>query len=557
MSQVVLKKLVINNFGPIIKDCIEFVPFTYFIGRNNSGKSHYLKAIEILLASRSPSKSEIIALQHDRNQAIRLEGYFEGSQDFTSLISTSNHKQAVDEAIVDGIIKVVCILDPNNEEVNQFGITKPDGTIHNPSGFKGNLLKVLPESISITATADTIDELKNTQNTALSKIKREVLATFFEELKVKTKESLAKLDEYLHSVESGSRCPELVNFEKRFKEELMGEFEDVQPSVEFSLPDEEVIAKEMKIFLDDGYKSEIEQKGNGLQRAALLAMLKLLAKYGVRYKDRPSPIFLIGELESFLHPFAQKQFADVLQSLASLYQIVTTTHSPFIIKPKAIEGYRRITKTQLEGTHAVMPKLSSVDEGLVERHLENRGNLEGLFADKVVIVEGKHDENCYEKFRELFKIPFPDKKFLVFVKTDGKEQLRIARKFYGGMGFESVSILADLDYLFSRDIKHLYSELGINDSLSDDYRKHIEWVEDKDPSLEKVLELIGGKGFPKDHDKNLETLETKSVFVLKHGGPENYYKNNKGEKDGWAKLKSESDIEEPKYLKTLMEKVLS
>lgn len=203
-----------------------------------------------------------------------------------------------------------------------------------------------------------------------------------------------------------------------------------------------------------------------------------------------------------------------------------------------------------------MPKVSSIDEGLIERHLERRGNLEGLFADKVVVVEGKHDENCYEKFRELFNIPLPDKKFLVFVKTDGKEQLRIAKNFYEGMGFESVSILADLDYLFSREIKNLYSELEMNDSLFDDYRNHLGWTENKDPSLEEVLELISKKGLPKDHDKNLETLETKKVFVLKHGGPENYYKNNKGEKNGWAKLKNEVDIEEPEYLKALMEKVL-
>lgn len=40
------------------------------------------------------------------------------------------------------------------------------------------VIKVLPDPISILATADTVDELKNTQNTALSKLKKEVLTAF-------------------------------------------------------------------------------------------------------------------------------------------------------------------------------------------------------------------------------------------------------------------------------------------------------------------------------------------------------------------------------------------
>lgn len=55
MSGVHLNKLVIKNFGPIKEDIVFFEPFTYFVGRNNAGKSHYIKAIEVLLATRNPS----------------------------------------------------------------------------------------------------------------------------------------------------------------------------------------------------------------------------------------------------------------------------------------------------------------------------------------------------------------------------------------------------------------------------------------------------------------------------------------------------------------------
>lgn len=555
MNRVILRKLKIVNFGPIKDDEVIFEPFTYFVGRNNAGKSHYLKAIEILLATKNPPATEIIKLQNDKSKEIKIEGEFEGVGDFTSLVSASNHKKAIDEAIKDGVLKVVRVLDSSDEDKSVFGVYKDDGTIYNPGGFSSNLLKVLPDPISILATADTIDELKNTQNTALSKLKKEALTAFFEELKTKTQETLTSLDNFLHSKDYEQRSQELIKFETHLKEELMGEFAEVIPSVEFNLPDEEVIAKEMKIFLDDGYRSEIEQKGHGLQRAALLALLKVLAKHGARYQDKPSPIFLVGELESFLHPFAQKQLAEVLLKLVDQYQIVTTTHSPFIVTPQAIDGYRRIQKID-NGTKSIMVKKDSIDTGLLKRHLERRGNLEGLFADRVILIEGSHDENFYDKLREIFNIPLPEKKFTLFIKAGGKEELRQSRKFYEQMNFDDVSIICDLDYLFSNDFKKLLKELKMEEKLSKDYRQHIEWANTGDPSLKYILEKIQEKGEPSDFENILKKLSENRVFALRKGAPENYFKNNNGIKDGWSDINSETDLLEVDYLKNLIKSVL-
>jgi len=555
MSRVILRKLKIVNFGPIKNDEVIFEPFTYFVGRNNAGKSHYLKAIEILLATKNPPAAEIIKLQNDKSKEITIEGEFEGVGDFTSLVSTSNHKKAIDEAIKDGVLKVARVLNSSDENKTAFGVYKDDGTIHNPSGFSSNLLKVLPDPISILATADTIDELKNTQNTALSKLKKEALTAFFEELKTKTQETLTSLDNFLHSKDYEQRSQELIKFETHLKEELMGEFAEVIPSVEFNLPDEEVIAKEMKIFLDDGYRSEIEQKGHGLQRAALLALLKVLAKHGARYQDKPSPIFLVGELESFLHPFAQKQLAEILLKLVDQYQIVTTTHSPFIVTSQAIDGYRRIQKTD-SGTKSIMVKKDSIDIDLLKRHLERRGNLEGLFADRVILIEGSHDENFYDKLREIFNIPLPEKKFTLFIKAGGKEELRQSRKFYKQMNFDDVSIICDLDYLFSNDFKKILKELEMNEKLSENYRQHIEWAGSGDPPLKYVLEKIQEKGEPSDFENILNKLSENRVFALRKGAPENYFKNNNGIKDGWSDINSETDLLEVDYLKNLIKSVL-
>lgn len=257
MPQVLLKRLIIRNFGPISNDTVELEPFTYFIGRNNSGKSHYLLALEILLSKRRPTAPEIEKLQNDKEQEIYIQAEFEGVENFTHHLASSNHKNAVEAAIVDGKFNVVRTMHSSNDELNDVGVLKDGGIIH-PAGTWNNITTILPETIQILATADTIDELKNSQNTALGKLKVEVLTAFFSELKEKTKNSLTELDSFLHGDNEEERSSELKVFEEHLYNEIVGEFEDVIPSIEFKLPDEEMIAKEMKIYLDDGCKTEIE-----------------------------------------------------------------------------------------------------------------------------------------------------------------------------------------------------------------------------------------------------------------------------------------------------------
>lgn len=557
MKRVFLKKIYIKNFGPIIEDEVLFEPFTYFIGRNNAGKSHYLRAVEVLLASKKPDAATIMKLQYDKTQPIEIRGYFEGVQNFTGLVSASNHKQAIDSAISNGILTVVRILDPIEEEKNAFGVLKNDGSIVNPSGFTTNLLKVLPDIISIVATADTIDELKNTANTALSKLKKEVLISFFESLKEKTKTALISLDDFLHSKDGKQRSKELADFEQHLRDELMGEFSEVIPSVKFDLPDEEVIAKEMRVILDDGYPSEIEQKGHGLQRATLLAMLRVLAKHGLRYQDRPTPIFLIGEIETFLHPYAQKLLVEAFDSLIDRYQIIASTHSPFIVSPQTITGYRRVRKHNTEGTkNIVLKDHKNINIDLIKRHLERRGNLEGLFADRIILIEGDHDEGFYEKLQSIFKIPFPPNKFTLFIKGGGKEELRQARKFYMQMGFDDVTIVCDVDYLFSNDVMHLFEELGLDKGIQTSFRKHIDWEDAGDPSLNFVVTKLKEKGEPKDFDKIISELSKHRIFALRKGSPETYCKESDGKKSAWEQLNSREELMDPDYLEQVMKQIL-
>lgn len=554
MATVLLKELRIENLGPIGSDTVSMADFTFFIGRNNAGKSHYVRAIELMLAGKAPSSGEIAKLQRDPEKEILIEGRFCGVSDFTHLIGASNHADAVERALSpDGELVLVRTLGAK-EASSALGIRDSTGEVQNPAGLQTNLLKIVPEAISIPAQADTTDELKNTQSTALSKLKREVLGVFFEELKEKTQSTLAALDTFLHGTEPGERSQKLIEFEDHLKEELMGEFGNVVPTIEFGLPSQEVIAKEMKIFLDDGHRSEVEQKGHGLQRAALLALLRVLAKHGERYHDRPTPIFLIGELESFLHPYAQMQFGRVLMELVGNYQIVATTHSPFIISEKSLAGYRRVTKGEPHGSRAVAAKLDQIDVRKVEDSLRLRGNLEGLFADRIVLVEGPKDQGCYERLIELFDLEWQRDKLTMLAYVAGKSGLWPMMQFYRQMGLDDVAVIADLDYLFCNESGELLGDLGCDPDVPSQLRSALE-LKGTRPSLDKVREAVEAKGRPVLLDETIEALERKRVFVIRDGAPETYFVSGE-QKDGWRQIDSEDDLTDPAYLRRLLTDLL-
>ena len=558
MNYVRLTKLKISNLGPIGDDAVDLELSTYFVGRNNAGKSHYLKAVELLLASKDPAFTEIQLLQRNVDAPIIIDGWFVNVEPYLGLLAASKHDKAVEGLIRDGILHVRRILTPKKETGKQyFGIVDEGDQIANPTGLKSAFLQVLPETILIKATADTAQELKTTGNTAINKLKQEVLVSFIKDLSEEAKKAFAGIDIFLHAPDDPKRSQALIDFENALQEEFQGEFVDIIPHVKFELPDEDLIAKNMKIFLDDGFHtSEVERKGHGLQRATLVALLRVLAKHGKRYEHRPAPIFLIGEIETFLHPFAQKLLADALTELGSRYQILTSTHSPFLITPTNVRGYRRVVKNSQAGSKSTAPIWDEVDSIQVERHLRNRGNLEGLFADRVVIVEGKHDEAFYPVAARALGVEMPKKLFTLFVRAGGRKSGIEVRRFYKQMGLDRASLILDLDTIFSNYCNVLFKDLGMDETLVNSLRKSIFWSEERDPKLDEIRDLIKRHGEPKDLQTTLTELRTHSVFVLEHGAVEDYYAIEDPIKKSWEQVQVAADLKHGEFLRELLMKAV-
>lgn len=158
--------------------------------------------------------------------------------------------------------------------------------------------------------------------------------------------------------------------------------------------------------------------GAGTQNRTKVLMSVLDAvrtRSSVNEKDRSTPIFLVEEPESFLHPSAQAEFGQVLNGLAEelKIQIIATTHSPYMLNQKDptanILLERRIyrglpretTIRDTSGDDWMLPFAENL--GIIPAEFEHWKKVFGVNSNRVVLVEGEIDK----KYFEIFKAKYP------------------------------------------------------------------------------------------------------------------------------------------------------
>ncbi len=127
--------------------------------------------------------------------------------------------------------------------------------------------------------------------------------------------------------------------------------------------------------------------------------------------SKVTPVIVIEEPESFLHPLAQAEFGRVLQDLAEEFRVQTivTTHSPYLLSQERPESNilleRKVVRRQLRQTERVdtsgekWMEPFSLSLGLSD---EAFAPWKGLFfsqPEAVVLVEGDTDQEYIEMLR--------------------------------------------------------------------------------------------------------------------------------------------------------------
>ena len=140
--------------------------------------------------------------------------------------------------------------------------------------------------------------------------------------------------------------------------------------------------------------------GDGWQSLIRLAALDVLSQFPDQMKN--SVVLLFEEPETHLHPHLRRRMRTVLERLAAGgWYVVTSTHSPELID---FEIERRFVKLRRRGnvvTRAEVDTAQLPDAIRLQAKIDEHGNGEMFFANRVLLCEGKDDEfalkSCLEK----------------------------------------------------------------------------------------------------------------------------------------------------------------
>jgi putative ATP-dependent endonuclease of the OLD family len=165
------------------------------------------------------------------------------------------------------------------------------------------------------------------------------------------------------------------------------------------------------VLKDKSVSAPLSDWGSGTQNRTHIIMSILQAhriKSQSPSSERTTPIVVVEEPESFLHPSAQAEFGRVLSDFANDLgiQLIVTTHSPYMLNQKSPESNILLSRKIVSGK----PRESYVVDTRGEKWMapfaeqlgikpEVIGPLRELFVstgEKVLLVEGAIDKGYFE-----------------------------------------------------------------------------------------------------------------------------------------------------------------
>lgn len=186
--------------------------------------------------------------------------------------------------------------------------------------------------------------------------------------------------------------------------------------VGLTLPTFDVGAMPFSIALGDR-KMEVplDEWGSGTKNRTQILLTLFRAKQRGEAEasaSKVTPVIIVEEPESFLHPSAQAEFGRLLQELAAEFQVqvIVTTHSPYLLNMEHPASnillrrhviYKQFRQTeQVSATPDDWIAPFSQALGLQSDELEPWKDLMLSGSDSILLVEGKIDKEYFEMLRQ-------------------------------------------------------------------------------------------------------------------------------------------------------------
>ncbi len=270
--------------------------------------------------------------------------------------------------------------------------------------------------------------------------------------------------------------------------------------------------KNIRLSVNDGIETPLENKGSGLQSLIMIELFKFYCKV-----FNQSSLLILEEPELFLHPHAKRMLSDILNDFIedNKNQIIITTHSEEFIHNIDIENINVIRKTT-NGTKKSRIVKENYGDGKELQKLKielQHKNAEMFFAEKVILVEGEEQILIPEIVKNIYGKNILNNNDISIIKVGGKTYFDIYRKVLNELKIKNY-IIADydiinrgIDSLLNDDEKHKLGEIRtkLQETLKNN-KKIKKEMESRDwESLVNILDKIVKE---KQYDNELDEIWT-------------------------------------------------
>ena len=331
------------------------------------------------------------------------------------------------------------------------------------SGIGPSITKLLPEPIYIPAVKNLADDMKTTQSTSFGRL----LGLLMDDLEPdlhQIQAALTSLNTIFNRTEGDGeqedrRHAKVQSLESLVESLLRENFPQVKVQLHVPPPDLKTILNSAQIFIDDGSKDLIDNKGDGIKRTLTFCLLQAYVQHSARRSqndpnaaaDRPL-LFLFEEPELYLHPRSQRILFNTLTRISEAHQVAVSTHSPLFFAPGVTASFVRVAKRDAHPKpvgelYAVGIDLNEAHAGMFRlARFENADA--AFFSRRVVLFEGESDDfYCAHVAKKLDEAWDFHARNIAMVRVSGKGNFGKYRTFFEAFGIE-VKIVADLDTLF-------------------------------------------------------------------------------------------------------------
>ena len=296
----------------------------------------------------------------------------------------------------------VLSFQPEAETSNFMGVTNVAGGL-------------LPEFLFLPAVKDLTDESATRTSASFGKLIRLAVQTMIVS-DPRVQRVSSDLEQVLSSLNDRSTDDQsesvLMSLENAI-EGALGHWNDIQVRIQVDAPSiDQVFNLGSHMLVNDGVETPALQKGHGLQRALIFALMQTLSRQTrsrrpttARRGRSPtlSLIYGIEEPEISLHPHAQRRLARDLRTISQdgQSQVIVTTHASEFIDIEHCEEISILSIDRSDGESRIRQCTYDIFESpdrdadrdrfrLSERIDATRGEL--FFAQMVVLVEGRTEK---------------------------------------------------------------------------------------------------------------------------------------------------------------------